>query len=170
MTQVPSTACAATRPKPRLRQFLQDNKLAVTAAARADFFDILFEAAQKPGGGFAWCNDTAHAVMAAIGFEEKNAVTTRGWYRVEPGKCVRPEIIGQPKRLFSFAEAVDPAARRVRLADKPLAWGGGNHDVHAAHASFELYEHLDCAGRGLNTTGFAAVELTGSRGTTIRFK
>ena len=153
-----------------LRLFLQDHKLGVTAAARADFFDILLDAAQKPGyGGFAWCNDTAHPVMAAIGFEEKNAVTTRGWYRVEPGKCVRPEIIGQPKRLFSFAEAVDSAGQGVRAGDRPLAWGGTNM-MCTRPTRFELYEHLDCAGRGLNTTGFAAIELTGGRGTTIRFK
>ena len=41
-----------------LLQFITDNKLTVTAAGRADFFDVLIAAAQKPdGNGFAWCNE-----------------------------------------------------------------------------------------------------------------
>src|SRR5581483_3254374 len=50
-----------------LLQFITDNKLGVTAAGRADFFDVLIAAAQKPPEtGFAWCNETAYAVMAAL--------------------------------------------------------------------------------------------------------
>jgi uncharacterized membrane protein len=152
-----------------LRQFVQDNKLTVTAAGRSDFFDVLLEAAQKPGNGFAWCNDTAYTVMAAIGIEDRNAVTTRGWYRVDAGKCVRPEIAGQPKKLYSFAEAVDALGQIVRAGDKPLAWGGGT-TMCTRPIKFELYDHLDCGGRGLTSAGFAPIELTAGRGTTIRFK
>src|SRR5438552_2936895 len=98
-----------------LALFLQDNKLGVTAAGRADFFDVLIAAAQKPDGvGFAWCNDTSHVVMAALGIEDKGVVTTRGWYRVEPGKCLRPEVKGQLRRLYSFAEAVGGAGQALR--------------------------------------------------------
>lgn len=152
-----------------LRQFVQDNKLTVTAAGRSDFFDALLDAAQKPGNGFAWCNDTAYTVMAAIGIEDRNAVTTRGWYRVDAGKCVRPEIAGQPKKLYSFAEAIDPLGQVVRTRDRPLAWGGGTV-MCTRPIKFELYDHLDCGGRGLTSAGFVPVELTGGRGTTIRFK
>ncbi|MET0444835.1 MAG: DUF1036 domain-containing protein, partial [Pseudorhodoplanes sp.] len=53
-----------------IRQFTAENKLGVTAAGRTDFFTHLMDAAQKPGSGFAWCNDTGHSVMAAIGIEE----------------------------------------------------------------------------------------------------
>src|SRR4051812_26964415 len=49
-----------------LSQFIQDNKLGVTAAGRSDFFDTLLAAAQKTDSGFSWCNDSAHVVMAAI--------------------------------------------------------------------------------------------------------
>ena len=35
-----------------IRQFTQDNNLAITAAARSDFFAVLADAAQKPGNGF----------------------------------------------------------------------------------------------------------------------
>ena len=69
---------------------------------------MLIAAAQKPNGaGFAWCNETRNVVMAALGVEDKGTVTTRGWYRVAPGKCLRPELTGQPRRLYSFGEAVD---------------------------------------------------------------
>ena len=30
------------------------------------------------GLGFSWCNETPHAVMAALGIEQKGAITTRG--------------------------------------------------------------------------------------------
>jgi uncharacterized membrane protein len=151
-----------------LRQFAQDNKLSVTAAARADFFTALMDAAQKPGTGFAWCNDTAYAVMAAIGIEDGNAITTRGWYRVEPGRCLRPEMSAQAKRVFSFAEAVDANGLTLTSGGKPLAWGGST-TLCTRPARFEYYDHLDCTARGLNQTGFTAVEIGGGP-TIVRFK
>ncbi len=90
-----------------LAQFIADNKLENTAAGRSDFFDLLMAAAQRPNSaGFAWCNETRNVVMAALGVEEQGAVVTRGWYRVAPGKCLRPDLTGKPRRLYSFGEAV----------------------------------------------------------------
>ena len=152
-----------------LLQFLQDNKLANTAAGRSDFFDILLEAAQKPGPGFAWCNETRYTIMAAVGIEEKTAVVTRGWYRVEPGKCVRPEIKSQSQRLFSFAEAVDPNGQTVQNGNRPIAWGG-NVQLCTREAKFELTEQKECAAVGLTATGFATVDLAGRGGTTLRLR
>jgi uncharacterized membrane protein len=151
-----------------LASFLQDHKLANTAAGQTDFFDLLLDAVQKPGSGFTWCNDSAFMVMAALGAEENGAVVTRGWYRVEPGKCLRPEIPGQARRLFSFAEAVDGNGQPVRRGDKPLAWGGDTV-LCTREAKFELSEQKDCAGKGLNAAGFAAVDLARGGGT-VRFR
>jgi uncharacterized membrane protein len=152
-----------------LTQFLQENKLGNTAAGRSDFFDVLLEAAQKPGNGFAWCNDTAYPVMASLGVEDRNAIVTRGWYRVEPGKCLRPEVSGNPRRLFSFGEAVDANGNTIRMGERPLAWGGGTQ-LCTRPIKFELYDHGDCLGRGLTASGFAAIDFTGRTPTTIRFK
>ena len=153
-----------------LLQFIQDNKLNVTAAGRADFFDTLIAAAQKPDGiGFAWCNDTAHVVMAALGIEDKGVVTTRGWYRVEPGKCLRPELRGPRRQLYSFAEAVGQDGQAVKRADRPLAWGGETI-LCTRNVKFELSEHKDCFDRGLTATGFASVDLAAKSGTMVRFK
>jgi uncharacterized membrane protein len=153
-----------------LLQFLQDNKLAATVAGRADFFDVLIAAAQRPDGvGFVWCNETSHVVMAALGVEENGAVVTRGWYRVEPGKCLRPEVRGQLRKVYSFAEAINPSGQAIRRADRPLAWGGETI-LCTRNVKFELIEHKDCAGQGLTSTGFATVDLGGRSGTKLRFR
>ena len=153
-----------------LLQFIQDNRLTATAAGRADFFDALIAAAQKPDGiGFAWCNETPHVVMAALGVEESGAVVTRGWYRVEPGKCLRPEVRGQLRKLYSFAEAIGGNGLPIRRADRPLAWGGETI-LCTRNVKFELIEHKDCAGQGLTSAGFATVDLGGRAVTKVRFK
>src|SRR3954466_3746849 len=157
-----------------LAQFITDNRLENTAAGRADFFDALMTAAQKPNAaGFAWCNETRNVVMAAFGFEDQGNVVTRGWYRVAPGKCLRPDVTGKPRRLYSFGEAV--GADGLPLADpgKPpgqnISWGGSTIFC-TRNVKFELSDHKDCGSNGLTATGFATVELTGSSGTTVQFK
>jgi uncharacterized membrane protein len=156
-----------------LAQFIADNKLTNTAAGRSDIFDVLIAAGRRPGSGFSWCNDTANAVIAALGVEEQGTVVTRGWYRVAPGKCLRPDLTGRPQRLYSFGEAVDadgqPLRRSTQPGSPPVSWGGSNI-LCTRSARFELSEHQDCAGKGLNSTGFAPVELGGGTGTVIRFK
>ena len=103
-----------------LAQFIADNRLENTAAGRADFFDVLMAAAQKPNAaGFAWCNETRNVVMAAFGFEDQGTVVTRGWYRVAPGKCLRPDVTGKPRRLYSFGEAVGSDGQPLADAGKP---------------------------------------------------
>jgi uncharacterized membrane protein len=153
-----------------LAQFIKDRKLAAEAASAANFFDILIEAAEHPdGAGFAWCNDTAHPVMAALGVDDKGAFVTRGWYRVEPGKCLRPEVRGRPRRLYSFAEAVGVDGRTVMRAGRPLVWGGDTM-LCTREAKFELSDHKDCAASGLAASGFAAIDLAGRGSMTVRFK
>lgn len=152
-----------------LIEFLQDNKLEPTAAARSNFFDVLLEAAQKPGAVFSWCNDTHHVVMAAIGAEDDGGVVTRGWYRVEPGKCLRPEVLGQPKRLFSYGEAIDADGRVLRRDGKPVSWGG-DAPLCVRAVKFELSEQADCAARGLTEARFAIVQTSKRGGATVRFR
>src|SRR5262245_29901006 len=158
-----------------LVQFFADNKLENTAAGRSDFFEILIAAAQRPdGAGFAWCNDTKTDVLAALGVEDKGTVTTRGWYRVAPGKCLRPDLAGKPQRLYSFGEAVGADGQPLKAAQgiKPTAattWGGASI-LCTRDVKFELSDHQDCAGKGLSSTGFASIELGDSTRTVVRFK
>jgi uncharacterized membrane protein len=153
-----------------LAQFLKDRGLRAEAASAADFFDLMLDAAQRPEGiGFAWCNETGYAVMAAIGNEDKGTVVTRGWYRIEPGKCTRPEIQGRPRKIYSYAEAVDAQGQVVSRGVKTLTWGG-DVVLCTRSASFEFSDQRDCRFKGLNATGFAAVDLAVQGATTVKFK
>src|SRR5262249_32301217 len=98
-----------------ITKFLSDRKLPPDTAAASNFFATLTEAARNPEGiGFTCCNDTRYAVMASLGIVEMGAIVTRGWYRLEAGQCVRPDLRNDPHRLYSYAEAVDANGRTIR--------------------------------------------------------
>jgi uncharacterized membrane protein len=126
------------------------------------------DAVQAPSPtGLTWCNDTPHKVMAAVGADDGKTITSRGWYRIDPGKCLHPDVAGQLKQIFSFAEAVDADNRTVKLKDRPLNWGG-TKQLCTRDSKFEINEQGDCPNRGFATTGFAPVDMS-SGGKTLRF-
>jgi len=152
-----------------LTKFLSDRKLPADAPAGPEFFATLLDAARNPqGAGFSWCNDTKYAVMASLGIVEMGAIVARGWYRVEAGTCLRPDLRGEPRKLYSYGEAVDGNGRTIKNGDAPLAWGG-DVALCTRDGKFELSDHKDCAARGLNSAGFAAINVTGPS-TTVHFK
>ena len=151
-----------------LGKFLADRGLAADAAAAPEFFATLLKAAQNPeGNGFAWCNETQYAVMAALGTTEATSIVTRGWYRIAPGQCLRPDLHGDLRRLYSYAEAVDADGRTIKRGDAALSWGG-NVPLCTRDGKFEVSDHKDCAARGLNLAGFAAVDV-GKEPAILRF-
>jgi uncharacterized membrane protein len=153
-----------------LAAFLKDHNLPADTANATTFFDVLLEAAQRPeGAGFVWCNDTNATVMAAIANEDKGGIVTRGWYRVEPGKCTRPEVQARARRVYSYAEAIDANGQVVKRAGKPLIWGGRTM-LCTREATFEVSDHKECNVRGLVAAGFTAVELAAQGSTTVRFR
>ena len=153
-----------------LDQFLKDRKLPADTANGATFFSVLLDAVKEADGlGFSWCNETPFAVMAAIGIDEKGAVTTRGWYRVEAGKCVKPELPAKPARLYSFAEAIDKDGQAIKRGDRALAWGGPTQ-LCTGEVRFEIGEQKNCAAQGLTATGFAVIDMAGKQGATVRFR
>ena len=153
-----------------IAKFLNERKLGVDAVAAPAFFDALIEAARNPEGiGFSWCNDTKYAVMASLGFAEMGAIVARGWYRVEAGQCVRPDLRGDPRRVYSYAEAVDSSGRTVKRGDTVLSWGG-TLALCTRDGRFELADHKDCAARGLNSAGFAVIDFGNQPATVVRFK
>jgi uncharacterized membrane protein len=150
-----------------LSSFLKSQDLGADAPQAADFFSVMIARVQSPSTtALTWCNDTPHKVMAAIATDDGKSFVSRGWYRIEPGKCLHPDITGQPKRVFSFAEAIDADGRAIRMNDKPLNWGGPTL-ICTRDTKFEINEQGDCATRGLAATGFAALD-TGA-GKTVRF-
>jgi uncharacterized membrane protein len=151
-----------------LAAFLKSRGLAPDIVQAPNFFATMIDAVQSPSSaGLAWCNDTPHKIMAAIGTDDGKSVISRGWYRIEPGKCLHPDVVGQPRQIFSFAEAVDADNRAIRFKDKPLNWGGTTQ-LCTRESKFEINEQGDCGTRGLATTGFAAVDMS-SGGKTLRF-
>jgi uncharacterized membrane protein len=153
-----------------LARFIKDRNLPADAAGKPEFFDLLLKVAQNPEGvGFSWCNDTRNTVMAALGVVEMGAIVTRGWYRVETGKCLRPDVRGEPRRLYSYGEAIDGDGRPIKHQGKTLAWGG-DVALCTREGKFELSDHKDCNAHGLMSAGFAAIDIAGQPATTIRFK
>jgi uncharacterized membrane protein len=151
-----------------LSAFLKSRGLAADIVQSQNFFTTMIEAVQKPSSsGLTWCNDTPHKIMAAVATDDGKSVTSRGWYRIDPGKCLHPDVTGQPKQVFSFAEAVDGENRAVKYRDKPLKWGGAK-ELCTRESKFEISEQGDCGTRGLAPIGFAPVDMS-SGGKTIRF-
>jgi uncharacterized membrane protein len=151
-----------------LAAFLKSRGLTPDIVQAPNFFATMIDAVQSPSSmGLTWCNDTPHKIMAAVGTDDGKSVISRGWYRIEPGKCLHPDVTGQPRQIFSFAEAVDADNRAIRFRDKPLNWGGGTQ-LCTRESKFEINEQGDCGTRGLAATGFAAVDMS-SGGKTLRF-
>jgi uncharacterized membrane protein len=151
-----------------LAAFLKSRGLAQDILQSPNFFTAMIDAVQSPSTtGLTWCNDTPHKVMAAVATDDGKAVVSRGWYRVDPGKCLHPDVSGQPKQIYSFAEAVDAENRTIKYRDRPLNWGGGIK-LCTRENKFETTEQGDCGSRGFAATGFAAVDMS-SGGKTLRF-
>src|SRR5262249_5117563 len=138
-----------------LNAFLKSRGLNADAVQQPNFFAKLIEAVQSPTTtGLTWCNDTPHRIMAAVATDDGKTVVSRGWYRIDPGKCLHPDVTGQPKQIFSFAEAVDNDNRTVKYKDKALNWGGTTQ-LCTRESKFEINEQGDCGTRGLSVVGFA---------------
>jgi uncharacterized membrane protein len=151
-----------------LSAFLKSRGLAADVVQSPNFFTTMIEAVQKPSAsGLTWCNDTPHKIMAAVATDDGKAVTSRGWYRIDPGKCLHPDVTGQPRQVYSFAEAVDGENRAVKYRDRPLNWGGPK-ELCTRESKFEISEQGDCGTRGLAPIGFAPVDMS-SGGKTLRF-
>jgi uncharacterized membrane protein len=151
-----------------LAAFLRSRGLSPDIVQAPNFFAAMIDAVQAPSSnGLTWCNDTPHRIMAAVGTDDGKTVISRGWYRIEPGKCLHPDVTGQPKQIFSFAEAVDADNRAIKFRDKPLNWGGAT-PLCTRESKFEINEQGDCGTRGLAVTGFTAVDMS-SGGKTLRF-
>ena len=149
-----------------LNAFLKSQGLGTDAPQAVDFFATMIAKVQSPSAtGLTWCNDTPYRVMAAIATDDGKAVVSRGWYGIEPGKCLHPDITGQPQHVFSFAEAVDADGKTMFKNNQPLNWSGPTL-LCTREMKFEINEQGDCLARGLTATGFAPLDT--SAGTTLR--
>jgi uncharacterized membrane protein len=154
-----------------LSAFLKSRGLPPDTAQRSDFLDLLIAAArdgQSPG--LLWCNDTGHIVMVSLAIEEGSEIAARGWWRIEAGACLRPEL---PRRItgrvFTFAEAVDASGAVLEHKGRPLSWGGATR-LCVKNVRFEIRDHANCQARGLEVKSFAPIDLAAQGGATLRFR
>jgi uncharacterized membrane protein len=151
-----------------LAAFLKSRGLTADVVQSPKFFATMIDAVQSPSStGLTWCNDTPHKIMAAVATDDGKTVISRGWYRIDPGRCLHPDVSGQPRHIFSFAEAVDGENRALKFRGRPLNWGGATQ-LCTRENKFEVNDQHDCGNRGLTITGFAAVDMS-SGGKTLRF-
>jgi uncharacterized membrane protein len=155
-----------------LAAFLKSKSMTAEAALRPDFLDLLILAAREGNApGLVWCNDTKHVVMAAMATDEDGATVSRGWWRIEPGACLRPEMPRRRSgRVFSFAEAIDASSGvAIERKGRPLQWGG-NEKFCVKNVRFEIRDHAHCDQRGLDTKGFQTLPLSSGEGAALRFR
>jgi uncharacterized membrane protein len=167
----PIDGVAGTKSELALAAFLKSRGLSPDTAQRADFLNLLIAAARDgQAPGLLWCNDTKHVVMASLAIEQGNEIAARGWWRIEAGACLRPEL---PRRIagrvFTFAEAVDASGAVIERKGRSLSWGGANR-LCVKNVRFEIREHANCQTRGLDVKGFGAVDLSVHGGATLRFR
>jgi uncharacterized membrane protein len=167
----PIDGVAGRRTDAAIGLFLRERNLPAETSTSPNLLDLLVDTVREAEGpGLLWCNQTPYTVMAALGVEEESGIVARGWWRVEPGACVRPSMQRrEPTRVFSFAEAIDQAGAVIERKGMSLAWGGATK-LCVRNTRFEIREHNDCDARGLSVQGFATVELGGRRGATLRFR
>jgi len=153
-----------------IEKFVKDRNLASDAPQADNFFAVLLNAAQAPiGARFTWCNETPYRIMAAVGVEDGKGIATHGWYRVDAGKCLHPDIEANVRRIYSFGEAVDNDGRPIRRDGEPVRWGGSRM-LCTREAKFEFSGEKDCAARGFAENGFATIDLDANAPKTYRFK
>jgi uncharacterized membrane protein len=167
----PIDGTTGTKTEAALAAFLDDRKLGPEAAESGLTTRMLDALRTGEGTGLTWCNDTRYPVMAAFAREEKSGTLASGWWRIEPGRCLRPDQEdGRSAKLFSFGAAVDGHGAPAHKPDgTPLVWGGGTMLCTRADR-FEIRDHADCKTRGFEETGFAPVALSKAGGATVRFE
>ena len=104
--------------------------------------------------------------MAAVATDDGKTVTSRGWYRIDPGKCLHPDVTGQAETGLQLR-----GSRRQREPHGQVQGQGAelgrHHGALHRESKFEINEQGDCGTRGLSP-GFAPVDMGGG-GKTLRF-
>src|SRR5271165_5860341 len=84
------------------------------------------------------CNRTSYQMDAAIGLEKRANVTTRGWFRLDPGQC-RQVVDSALDADMVYVNARTPAV----YGSAPLPQNG-NSDFCVRDGEFEIANARDC--------------------------
>ena len=137
--------------------FTRTKGVAASDGPSPELFRALVQAAEEKAKsyGFEVCNRSTYAAWAAVGTPSGGQATTKGWYEVKPGQCIKPVA----ERLMSafvyvYAETVDSA-------QKKLYWRGGDK-LCANDVMFNLQGPVgECNDKSLVPLGFLRVDTQG---------
>src|SRR5262245_18977521 len=83
------------------------------------------------------CNRMSYVIEAAIGVEDKGAVATRGWFRIDPGQCrtvVQGALEAEQVYLHARAHMVYGASPLLQTGHADLCIAQDNFIVAAARS------------------------------------
>jgi uncharacterized membrane protein len=115
--------------------------------------------AKPAAAALAFCNRTAGAIDAAVGYhdaDENGAPqwVSEGWWRIEPGQCAR--VYGKPltqRFYFYYATALTASAGK-----DVFVWGG-KYLFCTDNKAFRAAGDSDCLSRGFAAKGFQQIDL-----------
>jgi uncharacterized membrane protein len=142
-----------------MRAFQSRAGMTVDGRASFDMIDKLLERATaiQAQSGFWLCNKTPFELWAAIGFATGKSFTSRGWWKVPQGECMKPiKDRLETSFFYTYAEAERENGERI-------IWGG-EHPLCTADVMFEIEGNEDCAARGYENTGFDRLDTKGRNG------
>ena len=104
---------------------------------------------------YSLCNKTSYVISAAIGYEDGQRLSTRGWWRLRPGQCqlVLNEQV-RDARYFVYAEAL-PAHR-----GKQKTWSGDVPLCVEESGFFTLRNQAACQTDARRQRFFSAVDVS----------
>jgi len=130
-------------------------------ASNQELINALIPAAEttRDAIGLDVCNDGTSGMFAAIATQQDGNWTSRGWWPVEPGACVKPydrSLIGTQTHVFALQEAADedgqPAPdRRLRSETVTPA------QFCIAESRFSALGRENCLEQGYAAVGFRPI-------------
>ena len=113
--------------------------------------------------GLFFCNKADDAVWSALALPEGETHVSKGWWRIEPGDCVKV-LKGALDIDHYFVHGVIEDAR----GEKRLAGGGESFCVNAVR--FDVENDADCAALELEEALFTRVAIGGETAATFDFR
>jgi len=104
---------------------------------------------------YSLCNKTSYVISAAIGYEDGERLSTRGWWRLRPGQCqvVLNEQVREA-RYFVYAEALQAHRGKQRV------WSGETPLCVEETGFFTLRNQAACRDDPRRQRFFSAVSVT----------
>lgn len=154
-----------------LKSFASASGTGNTDVSDSEFYRAMLSElrAKQAGIGLQVCNETQHLVWTALGIPEDGQLTSRGWYRIGTGECLRPykkPLDGSA--IYSFGEAVDENGPIISADNIPLIWDGDTL-LCTQSTRFNIADHENCEAKGMTPTRFRRIDLGGAKSWTIRY-